>query len=180
MTGRRVIAPVTFAHDSLEAAAVAAELAAALGAELVLAGIAPVAPLESSNGTITEVDAMQRQAEHQRLVDQILSERLEELAEAMPDGLRCRTMLTWGPVGPMLVEAAQRAGGGSRRRPDPARERARPSPARPRRPLRPAPQRRPGDRRADQRAHGLRQMIRDAVATGCDGSWITSSSSWLS
>jgi nucleotide-binding universal stress UspA family protein len=107
MTGRRVIAPVTFAHDSLEAAAVAAELAAALGAELVLAGIAPVAPLESSNGTITEVDAMQRQAEHQRLVDQILSERLEELAEAMPDGLRCRTMLTWGPVGPMLVEAAR-------------------------------------------------------------------------
>jgi nucleotide-binding universal stress UspA family protein len=107
MTRRRVIAPVTFAHDSLEAAAVAADLAAGLGAELVLAGIAPVAPLEPSNGTITEVDALQRQVEHQRLLDQILSERLEELAEAMPDGLRCRTMLTWGPVGPALVEAAR-------------------------------------------------------------------------
>jgi hypothetical protein len=33
MTCRRIIAPVTFAHDSLEGAAVAADLAAALGAE---------------------------------------------------------------------------------------------------------------------------------------------------
>jgi nucleotide-binding universal stress UspA family protein len=107
MTRQRVIAPVTFAHDSLEAAAVAADLAAALGAELVLAGISPVAPLEPSYGTITELEAPQRQMEHQRLLDQIMSERLEELADAMPDGLRCRTLLTWGPVGPTLVEAAR-------------------------------------------------------------------------
>jgi nucleotide-binding universal stress UspA family protein len=107
MTRQRVIAPVTFAHDSLEAAAVAADLAAALGAELVLAGIAPVAPLEPSFGSLTELEALQRQMEHQRLLDQIMSERLEELAEALPDGLRARTMLTWGPVGPTLVEAAR-------------------------------------------------------------------------
>jgi nucleotide-binding universal stress UspA family protein len=25
----------------------------------------------------------------------------------VPDGLHCRTMLTWGPVGPTLVEAAR-------------------------------------------------------------------------
>jgi hypothetical protein len=41
------------------------------------------------------------------VVDQIMSERLEELAEALPDGLRSRTLLTWGPVGPALVEAAR-------------------------------------------------------------------------
>jgi nucleotide-binding universal stress UspA family protein len=107
MTGQSIIAPVTLAHDSLEAAVVVAELAAALGAELVLAGIAPVAPLEPSDGSPTELEALQRQAEDQRLLDRIMSERLEELAEALPDGVRCRTLLTWGPVGPTLVAAAR-------------------------------------------------------------------------
>jgi nucleotide-binding universal stress UspA family protein len=107
MTGKRVIAPVTFAHDTLEAAAVAADLAAALGAELVLAGISPVAPFEPSFGSLTELEALQRRIEHQRLLDQIMSERLEELREGMPDGLRCRTVLSWGPIGPTLVEAAR-------------------------------------------------------------------------
>lgn len=107
MTRQRVIAPVTFAHESLEAAAVAADLSAALGAELVLAGIAPVAPFEPSSGAITELEALQRQMEHQQVLDRIMSERLEELAGAMPDGLRCRTMLTRGPVGPTLVETAR-------------------------------------------------------------------------
>jgi hypothetical protein len=44
---QRIIAPVTLAPDSLEAAAVAAELAAALEAELLLVGIAPVVPARS-------------------------------------------------------------------------------------------------------------------------------------
>jgi nucleotide-binding universal stress UspA family protein len=73
----------------------------------VLAGISPVAPLEPTFGSLTELEALQRQMEHQRLLDQIMSERLEDLAEAMPDGLGCRTMLTWGPVGPTLIEAAR-------------------------------------------------------------------------
>jgi nucleotide-binding universal stress UspA family protein len=107
MTGERIIAPVTFALDSREAAAVAAELAVALGAELVLAGIAPVAPFEPSYESPTELEALQRRAEHQRLLDQIMAERLEDLAEALPDGIHCRTLLTWGPVGPTLVETAR-------------------------------------------------------------------------
>lgn len=107
MTSERIIAPVTFAHDSLEAAAVGAELAGALGAELVLAGIAPVAPPDPSYGGPTELEALELQVEHQRVLDQIMSERLQELAGALPDGVRCRTILTWGPVGPTLVEAAR-------------------------------------------------------------------------
>ncbi len=106
MTRQCIIAPVTFAHDSLEAAVVAAELAAALGTELVLAGIAPVVPFEPSYGDPTQLEALQRQAEHQRVLDQIMSVRLEELAEALLDGVRCRTLFTWGPVGPTLVGAA--------------------------------------------------------------------------
>jgi nucleotide-binding universal stress UspA family protein len=106
MNHHRIIVPVTFAHDTLEAAAVAAELALALGAELVLAGIAPVAPPDPSQDTPRQIDTLLRQVEHQQFIDQIMSERLEELAEALPEGLRSRTLLTWGPVGPALVEVA--------------------------------------------------------------------------
>jgi nucleotide-binding universal stress UspA family protein len=107
MTCRRIITPVTFAHDSLEGAAVAAELAAALGAELVLAGIAPVAPPEPAPDAPTTIDTLHRQAEEQRLLDSIVSERLEELAATLAGGVSCRTLLLWGPVGPALVEAAR-------------------------------------------------------------------------
>jgi nucleotide-binding universal stress UspA family protein len=107
MTCRRIIAPVTFAHDSLEGAAVAAELAAALGAELLLAGIAPVAPPEPTRDAPTVVETLQRQADEQRVVDRLVEERLEELAATLADGVRCRTLLLWGSVGPALVEAAR-------------------------------------------------------------------------
>ena len=78
---KRIIVPVTFAHDSLEAVAVAAGLAAALGAELVLAGIAPLASPEPSLNGATGTETVLRQADEQKLVDQIVSERLEELVE---------------------------------------------------------------------------------------------------
>lgn len=91
----RIVAPVTYARDSLEAAAYAAGLAAALGAELVLAGIAP-APEEPL-----------RRAEEQRLLDRIVTERLDELAGELSDDVRCSTLLTWGPVGWALIQAAR-------------------------------------------------------------------------
>jgi nucleotide-binding universal stress UspA family protein len=106
MRCRRIIAPVTFAHDSLEGAAVAAELAVALCAELVLAGIAPVAPPAPTRDTPTVIETLQRQAEEQRLLDRIVGERLDELAATLADDVRCRTLLLWGSVGPALVEAA--------------------------------------------------------------------------
>jgi hypothetical protein len=82
MTGERIIAPVTFALDSLETAAVAAELAVALGAELVLAGIAPVAPFEPSYESPSELEALQRPAEHQRLLDQIMASSVKNCSKS--------------------------------------------------------------------------------------------------
>jgi nucleotide-binding universal stress UspA family protein len=107
MTCRRIIAPVTFADDSLEGGAVAAELATALGVELLLAGIAPVAPPEPWREAPTEVEALQWQAEEQRLLDRLIAERLDELAASLPDGVRWRTLLLRGSVGPALVDAAR-------------------------------------------------------------------------
>lgn len=107
MSLHRIVAPVTFAEDSLEAIGVAATLAAALGAELVLAGIAPLAPPDPSAEAPGEVHTLARQAERQRLLDRIVAERLEELAGALPAGVRARTLLTWGPVGSALVTTAR-------------------------------------------------------------------------
>jgi nucleotide-binding universal stress UspA family protein len=103
MTRRRIIAPVTFGHETLEATVVAADLAAALGAELLLVGIVPLAPPDSANG----FGSTQAQGENQRMMDQLMSERLEELTDALPDGVRWRTVRSWGPVGPALIDAAR-------------------------------------------------------------------------
>jgi nucleotide-binding universal stress UspA family protein len=102
----RMIAPITFADDTLEATVVAAELAAALGAELVLVGIAPLVQPEPAEGP-DGPRALARSAQEQELVDHIVGERLEELAAALPRGVRRRTLLTHGPVGVALVEAAR-------------------------------------------------------------------------
>jgi nucleotide-binding universal stress UspA family protein len=102
---RRIIAPVTFADDSLEAAELAAELAVAVGAELVLAGIAPLAQLDRADG-IDDPAGAARQAQEQQLVDRIVRERMLELAATLPAALRTRTLLIHGPVGAALVDAA--------------------------------------------------------------------------
>jgi nucleotide-binding universal stress UspA family protein len=103
MTRRRIIAPITFAHETREATLVAAELAAALGAELLLVGIVPLVLPDSANG----FGSPQPHAENQRLLDQLMSEQLDELTDALPDGMRWRTVISWGPVGPALIDAAR-------------------------------------------------------------------------
>jgi nucleotide-binding universal stress UspA family protein len=101
-----IITPVTFAEDSYEAVAVAASLAAALGSELVLAGIAPAAVPEPLLDT-PDIVLLAQQMQDQQLLDRLVAERLEELARALPPGVRTRTLLTSGPVGPALVAAAR-------------------------------------------------------------------------
>ena len=76
---RRVVAPVTLAHNSLEAVAVAA----AVRGDLVLAGIAPVLsphPLPSPR----YLDVLIRQEKVQERVDRLIGERLAELAALLP------------------------------------------------------------------------------------------------
>ena len=106
MAVRRIMAPVTFADDSLEAAEVAAQLAAALGAELVLVGIAPVSRPASPFELDDPADAA-RHDEQQTLLDRIVGERLREAAGAAPAAVPTRMMLVHGPVGLALLAAAQ-------------------------------------------------------------------------
>ncbi|MEA2133973.1 MAG: Universal stress protein family [Solirubrobacteraceae bacterium] len=106
MTPSRIIAPVTFAEDSYEAVGVAAALAAALGAELVLAGIVPTAMPEPLLDT-PDVERLAHQTQEQQLLDRLVTERLEDLTRALPRSVRARTLLASGPVGSALVAAAR-------------------------------------------------------------------------
>jgi nucleotide-binding universal stress UspA family protein len=109
MTARSIITPVTFADECYEAVAVAAAMAAALRAELVLAGVAPMAPPEPELDT-PGFDRLARQLENQQLLDRLIARRLEELTGALPRGIRARSLQTCGPVGAALVAAAREQG----------------------------------------------------------------------
>jgi nucleotide-binding universal stress UspA family protein len=106
MTPRRIITPVTLAEASYEAVGVAATLAAALGAELVLAGIAPAAFPEPQLDT-PDVERLTRQMQEQELLDRVVAERLEDISGALPRTLHVRSVQTTGPIGDALVAAAR-------------------------------------------------------------------------
>jgi nucleotide-binding universal stress UspA family protein len=110
MTPKTIMAPITLAADSLGAAAVAAELAASLGADLVLAGIAPLASPETSAPAIDDPESPARRLQEQQLVDRLVTERLDQFVAALGTEVRARTLLTWGPVGGALVAAAHEEG----------------------------------------------------------------------
>jgi nucleotide-binding universal stress UspA family protein len=106
MSPRRIITPVTLAVTSYEAVGVAATLAVALGAELVLAGIAPAALPEPILDT-PDVERLTRQMQEQELLDRLIEERLEDITSALPRKLHVRSLRTSGPVGDALVAAAR-------------------------------------------------------------------------
>jgi nucleotide-binding universal stress UspA family protein len=109
LLSQTIIAPVTLAVDSLEAAATAAAFAAALGAELVLAGITPLVPMDAD---LMLGNHLPRPLAEQRLLDQLIADRVDELRTALPAGLRARTILLRGSVGAALLEAARTSGAG--------------------------------------------------------------------
>jgi nucleotide-binding universal stress UspA family protein len=103
----RIIVPVTLSPDGDAVVGFAASLAAALGAELVLAGVAPLAPPAGSFPGTPDVVVLSNAVEEQRLLDRLVRERLDELADGLPAGIAARSVLTWGPVGEALVAAAR-------------------------------------------------------------------------
>lgn len=102
---RSIIVPVGLAADSKPLVDIAAGLAAGLRAELILAGIAPLAP---AIGTAEQAGELTPQPfNHQPLVDLLVRERLEELSTGLPDTARSRVVLTWGSLPVALVAAAR-------------------------------------------------------------------------
>jgi nucleotide-binding universal stress UspA family protein len=104
---RCIIVPVALPHDARAVVEIAAAFAGALGAELVLAGIAPLAPPEPQSDGLGAIAPATAQVERQQLVDGLVGEQLQELTDELPGDVRVRTVVTWGAVGPSLVAAAR-------------------------------------------------------------------------
>jgi hypothetical protein len=83
---RSLLVAVDLYDNSATAAivAVAGALAAALGAEVILAGVAPLAP-----------------------IDALTHSQVTEAARSLPADVRHRTLLRWGEPGPVIVDAAR-------------------------------------------------------------------------
>jgi nucleotide-binding universal stress UspA family protein len=103
---RRIVVPVTLATDSSQTVSVAGALAAPLDAELVLVGVAPPAPTVRPAAQV-EDGAWLATDTQQHFLDQLIRERLEELTGALPQEAQVRSILTWGPPGPAIIEAAR-------------------------------------------------------------------------
>jgi len=103
---RTIIVPVALAEGGEQAIRIAAELATALGAELLVAGIAPLALPETSPDPSGDGLTIAWEEEQQRVLDGLVGERLAELAGKVEEA-RTRTVLTHGPMGPAVVAAAR-------------------------------------------------------------------------
>jgi nucleotide-binding universal stress UspA family protein len=102
---RRIAVPVTLAANSDGVVATATALAAALDAELLLVGIAPPSPPRPAS-RVADGNWLATDSE-QHLLDLLVRERLDELGGDAPPAVRVRSILTWGPPGPALIEAAR-------------------------------------------------------------------------
>jgi nucleotide-binding universal stress UspA family protein len=97
---RAVLVAVELNDSSSAAATVAAAglLADALGAEVILAGIAPL---------VQAVPANAPTGDRQATIDALTHRQVTRTADCLPAGVVRRTMVRWGATGPAIVEAAR-------------------------------------------------------------------------
>jgi nucleotide-binding universal stress UspA family protein len=103
---RSIIVPVGLGAESDRLVAVAAGLAAGIGAELILAGIAPLAPRRGAVAEAGELTLLPGD-DDQALIDLLVRERLEETSTGLPEEVQARTVLSWGSLPAALIAAAR-------------------------------------------------------------------------
>ena len=111
MTARanRFLVPVDDSEGSAAALDVAARLARDLGGTLTLLAIAPLAtPPATPLTAVPPVGGGEAEEELQQLLDLQAQERLDELMARVGEGVDVSGELTWAPLGPAVVERAER------------------------------------------------------------------------
>jgi hypothetical protein len=95
-------------RDGAAATAVAAAgvLAAALGAEVILAGVAPLVQSTPPDEPVVLLHPVPM-GDRQATIDALTHRRVNESARRLPASVPRRTMLRWGAIGPAIVDAAR-------------------------------------------------------------------------
>lgn len=110
MSPKSILVAVPLHDRDGHALAVATAYAAALGAELILAGVAPIVQPAVNDAYMAFQPPSAPPLAEQQAIDRLARERLAEAAARVPDGIAARTVLNWGSVGTALVEAAEMEG----------------------------------------------------------------------
>jgi nucleotide-binding universal stress UspA family protein len=103
----RILAAAPAHDDDRVAVDYAAHLACALGAELIVLGIAPLVPVGAPTMSVLDVSDLEAQRAEQELVDSLARENLDEVVATLASGLPKETALAWGSPGPATIEAAR-------------------------------------------------------------------------
>jgi len=103
----RLLVAVDGSPEAAGAIDVAARLARGLGGTLTLVAVAPLAPTPTpiAGGPLTGIAP--DPPEQQELLDRLAHERLEQLVARTGEDLDVRGVLSWGPLGPAVVEQAE-------------------------------------------------------------------------
>jgi nucleotide-binding universal stress UspA family protein len=104
---RTILVPVELGDDAREPRRVAAALAGALGAELVLLGVAvtdmPTMTQSALGVPLGDLDLISEQS----VIEQLVREHLGDMLTEVPAGVRARATLGWTPAGAAIVEAVE-------------------------------------------------------------------------
>lgn len=101
---RRILVPIDLGDDARPAREVGAALAGALGAELVLVGVATI--VISPVSGVLELPPPDLTGE-QSAIERLIRARLEEALDEVPADVRARSEVRFGRSGPAVVDAAR-------------------------------------------------------------------------
>ena len=109
-----VLAAVELHDDAVDTVVdTAGMLAAALGAGVVVAGIAPLAlPAPSAGDPVVPLRPADTIVDLQTAIDGLTQHRMQQAAARLPADVARRTVLCWAPAGRAIVEASRREGAG--------------------------------------------------------------------
>jgi nucleotide-binding universal stress UspA family protein len=104
-----VLAAVELHDDAVDVVVdTAGMLAAALGTEVVVAGIAPLAlPAPGAGDAVVPLRPADT-VDLQTAIDGLTQHRVQQAAARLPAGVARRTVLCWAPAGRAIVEASRR------------------------------------------------------------------------
>ncbi|MEA2143257.1 MAG: Universal stress protein family [Solirubrobacteraceae bacterium] len=104
---RRILAAVRAHGDDRAVVRYAADLATALGGEMILVGVAPIVPVLTPVDYPLDPFSLDEQVQRQEIADRLAREQLDELAATLDAALPRESGVSWGSLGPATVEAAR-------------------------------------------------------------------------